>query len=120
MMEKEILNAIICSASIDDGDRGILNSMIDLDYGGAHQGFGGYCLYLPKSYSNNSQSASFNYAGVWIWRVMEVAGVTRWKDLPGKTVRADIREGMIYGIGHIIKDDWFYPKEVFAEAETRT
>ncbi len=44
-----------------------------------------------------------------IRRVMETVGVSKWEDLAGKHIRADSDHGKIYGIGHIIKDQWFYP-----------
>ena len=49
---------------------------------------------------------------------MEVAGVTKWSDLKGKTIRVvlDSPYGLILGIGHIVKDDWFFPKDEAAKA----
>ena len=39
-------------------------------------------------------------------------GVDKWEDLVEKHVRVDGEEfGEIRGIGHIIKDKWFYPKK---------
>lgn len=107
----EICNAIIKSADLDDADRGLLNCWVHLDYGDSGQGFGGYALYLPKSFQHHKLES---IAGHFIWRVMEVAGVTRWRDLPGKTVRVRRENGMAVAIGHIVKDDWFCPKVDFA------
>lgn len=106
----EIKNAIITSTSLDMGDRGLLTGWIHLDYGGSGQGFGGYALYLPKSFKNHSINSC---AGHWIFRVMEIAGVEKWDQLPGKSVRVKIDKGLIKSIGHIIKDDWFTPSEDF-------
>lgn len=44
----EIRNAIIEKARIARDDHGFLTAYLDLDFGGQHQGFGGYVLYLPK------------------------------------------------------------------------
>ncbi len=114
-MEENIKNAVITGAAITNDDHGILSAWIYLDYGGSSQGFGGYILYLPKDFTHATNQK--NYCGHFIWRVMEIAGVTEWGRLPGKCVR--VRGGGRYGgaeieaIGHIIKDDWFFPKDEF-------
>lgn len=108
----EIRNAVIASARLDDAERGLLNAWLDLDYGGGGQGFGGHVLYLPESYRHHTL-AEPNFAGRFIWRVMEIAGVTRWDLLKGKTVRVRVEGGLAVAIGHIIKDDWFCPDDDF-------
>ena len=115
-MEIETSNAIITSAIITNDDHGLLSSWLMLDYGGSGQGFGGYALYLPSSFTNHSPSAR-NYAGHWIWRVMEIAGVSRWDQLPGKTIRVRREHSKVHAIGHIVKNDWFNPSEDFARLE---
>ena len=112
-MDDEIVNARIKSARITNADHGCLTIWIDLDYGSAGQGFGGYNLYSPAMWESIDNNAHKNYAGHWIWRVMEVAEVNDWNDLKGKTVRVEIRNGLVYKIGHILKDKWFCPKEEF-------
>lgn len=109
---KDIKNAIITSAKITTGDRGFLDAWVMLDYGGSGQGFGGYCLYLPKSFKHHKLTS---VAGHFIFRVIEIAGVSEWGDLQGKSVRVDSTHSGVEGIGHIIKDDWFYPRKDFAE-----
>lgn len=104
-------NAIITSADISNDDHGLLTAWLSLDYGGGGQGFGGYALYLPKAYTHHDKKAG--YAGHFIWRVMEIAGVEHWKDLPGKTIRVRAEHDGVEAIGHIIKDNWFYPKKEF-------
>ena len=110
----EIKNAIIESVRITNEDHGLLSAWIDLDYGGMHQPFGGYSLYLPKGFKHHRLLSS---AGHFIFRTMEVAGVTEWGKLPGKTVRVSIADGLIHSIGHIVKDDWFCPSKDFKEAD---
>lgn len=118
-MSEEIRNAVIESASINDGDRGLLTAWLQLSYGGTGQGFGGYALYLPKSYSHHKVES---YAGHFIYRCMEIAGVTSWDAIRGKTIRVRLDKsgfgGSIVGIGHIVNDDWFYPKADFADGRT--
>lgn len=110
-----IKNAIIESASITNDDHGLLTSWLMLDYGdGGHQGFGGYALYLPKDFKHHGV---MSHAGHFIWRVMEVAEVSEWSRLKGKTIRVKLDKdgfnGKIEAIGHIIKDNFFNPSEEF-------
>jgi len=107
-------NAIIKSARLTSDDHGLLSAWLDLDYGGTGQGFGGYSLYLPKPYTHHDLQGP-NYAGHFIWRVMEVAGVTEWSNLPGRTIRARCEHISVHAIGHIVKDDWFNPGADFEQ-----
>ena len=109
----EIKNAIIESATLDIGDRGFLQSWIFCDYGGVVQGFGGYVLYLPKSFHHHE---IMSHAGHWIQRCMEISGVSEWSKMKGRSIRCHIENGLIKGIGHIIKDDWFFPSIDFKKS----
>ena len=106
----ETNNAIITHAVITCEDHGLLSAWLTLDYGGSGQGFGGYALYLPKSFAHHTLLSS---AGHFIYRVMEIAEVTEWNKLIGKTIRVKAEEHKVQAIGHIIKDDWFDPSEDF-------
>lgn len=106
----EIKNAIIKSAVIDTGDRCLLTAWLHLDYGGSGQGFGGYALYLPKSYTHHNLES---VAGHFIFRCMEIAEVESWDKLVGKTIRVKADHGKVYEIGHIVKNDWFNPSKDF-------
>ena len=64
----EMQNAVIESAIITNDDHGVLSAWLFLDYGGAGQGFGGYCLYLPKSFTHHKL---LSHAGHFIWRRSE-------------------------------------------------
>lgn len=106
-MSINTVNAIIIGAELSDADgRGVLTAMLTLDYGGSAQGFGGLRLY-------RSMDDKQNYAGHFIWRVMEIAGVSRWSELVRKPVRARQDGSAVYAIGHILKDEWFNPTEDF-------
>lgn len=114
-MSVETKNAVITSASIVMDDHGLLTAWLMLDYGGAGQGFGGWALYLPKPFRHHKLMSA---AGHFIWRAMEIAGVERWDQMQGKTVRVRASHDKIQAIGHIVKDDWFEPSIDFAESNT--
>ena len=50
---------------------------------------------------------------------MEIADVSSWEKMAGKTIRVKLDKGGLGGrilaIGHIVKDDWFDPSEDFKE-----
>lgn len=110
MSEVEIRNAVITDARFDT-ERG-LSAWVYLDYGGSGQGFGGYLLYAPKGWAANATPG--NFAGHFIWRVLEIAGADDWSKLKGKTVRAKATWEKVLAIGHIVKNDWFDPGADFA------
>lgn len=116
MSEIEIKNAVIKSARITADDHGLLTVWVMLDYGGSGQGFGGYELYVPKGFKYFETKS---LAGHFIWRVMEIAGVTEWAKIVGKTVRVRSDHSAVSAIGNIIKDDWFCPSDDFSENRTK-
>jgi len=114
MNEPIIENAIIESAILTTKDYGLLTAWITLKFEGSGQGFGGYSLYLPKSFSHHKL---LSHAGHFIFRVMEIAGVSEWNQLDGKAVRVKHTHSEVQAIGHIIKDDWFCPSADFERAK---
>lgn len=104
----ELKNAIIKDVRVMIEDHGLLSCYVTLDYGGSCQGFGGYELYNP-----HFRYTSKNNAGLWFFRLMETVGVYNLEELQGKAVRAYADNSKVYGIGHIVKDEWFFPQEEF-------
>lgn len=91
----ETKNAIIISAEIYIEDHGILTATVRLDYGSIVQGFGGYNLDM------DGEAKSF------IRGCLKAAGVDKWSELKGKTIRVRATPSHVLAIGHIIKDEWF-------------
>lgn len=110
----ETKNAIIESAELTTSDHGLLSGWLTLDYGGSGQRFGGWSLYLPKGYRHHTLGSP---AGHWIFRVMEIAGVEKWSQLKGKTIRVRAEHKGVQAIGHITKEDWFDPSADFQPEE---
>ena len=108
----EIKNAIITSATLTTDDHGSLDSWLGLDYGGTCQGFGGYVLYVPKSFTHHRLES---VAGHFLFRCMDIADVTDWSKMKGRSVRVKIIDGLVSAIDHIVKEDWFCPKDDFAQ-----
>ncbi len=116
MNDQPIKNGIIESVTLSSDDHGCLSSWVQIDYGGSCQGFGGYALYLPKSFSHH---ALMSHAGHFIFRVMEIAGVSSWDKVKGRSIRVRSEWNGVRAIGHIIKDDWFCPGDDFADAASK-
>jgi hypothetical protein len=108
----EQANAIIESISLTIEAHNLLSAWLYLDYGGSGQGFGGYSLYLPKSFKHHKMES---VAGHFIYRCIEIAGVGKWEDIPGKSIRVRFENSNVHEIGHIIKDDWFNPSNDFKD-----
>lgn len=106
-------NAIIGSADFLL-ERGLLTAHIQLFYSGAAQSFGGQILMVPaESPHRQDTERGPNYAGLFIDRVMQVVGVSRWSDLQDKAVRVRQDNGCVHALGHIVEDNWFTPKDEF-------
>ena len=100
----ELKNATITEVRLSNGDHGLLSAWLTLDYGGSMQNFGGHALYNPNHKTPN-------YAGLFIWRVLEVVDVSEWSKLVGKTIRVRAGHNGVEAIGHIVNDVWFHPSE---------
>ena len=97
-----ISNGRIRSTMLGFEDHGILSSMIDIEADGWGQGFGGWSL-------TGKEMAIF------VEGVLKALEVKKWEYLVGKNVRIDHSHTGVEGIGHIYKDNWFYPRKAFEE-----
>jgi len=103
----EIENAIIKSTSLGVEDHGIMTIFLHLEYDGAGQAFGGYALdsWNPEAGKRVPSVVMAEH----VTAIMEAVGVDKWEDLRGKHIRADHSNIKVFGIGHFMKDKWFYP-----------
>ena len=98
-------NAIIESTFLGKEDHGITTLILTLNYGGSCQGFGMYNLNYPT------------YGIKFIERILEVLEVESWEGLKGTHCRVIADMHHTEAIGHIIKDQWFNPKELSQKPE---
>ena len=104
-----IKNAVIKGTMLGIEDHGIMTCFLNLDYGGSGQSFGGYSL------DGFNESEDKRVGTAWgmefIRRVLEVLDVDSWEKIKGTHCRVKADHGKVYRIGHIIKDQWFDPKQ---------
>src|SRR5882762_1048797 len=99
-------------------DHGILTCLLMLDYGGNGQGFGGYAF--DQWDENKKCRVGFAYGIDFILGIFKALDIYEWGNLTGKPIRVDTdgEFGKILGIGHFIKDSWFYPEELRIKMQT--
>ena len=115
----EIKNAKIIDAKLFIEEHDILTFMIHIDAGMFSCGIGGYALdqlsWAGEKYKSE-QVRKANPAGLECMRkIMEVVGVTRWEDLPGKHIRYEDNGwgSTVDKIGNITEDKWIDIREFF-------
>lgn len=109
----EIENGRIESTMLGVEDHGIFTCVLHISFNGSGQGFGTACL---DSYDTVKKKRIGTRWGLeYIMRLMEAVGVDKWEDLQGKFVRVKRVNGLLVSIGHIVKDQWFTPKELAKE-----
>lgn len=110
-----ITNARIKSTMLGREDHGIMTWMIYIDAEDFSCGVGGYCL---DSYDKETKTRVFRAESMEsVSKLLEVVGVDKWEDLPGKYIRFEDSGwgSTVTKIGNIIKDDWFDLKEFFGK-----
>ena len=104
---KNIKNARIESTMLGREDHGIMTFMIFVRFDSAGCGVGGYAI---DRYDKDTKSRVFAASGLEaISKILDVVGVDKWEDLPGKYIRfVDNGWGStIDEIGNIMEDKWF-------------
>lgn len=109
----KIKNAKICSTTLGIEDHGVITFMIYINAYGFTCGVGRYCL---DEFCSANQTRVFRAESMEaISKVLEVVGVDKWEDLPGKYIRFEDNglSSTVTKIGNIIEDKWFDLKEFF-------
>ena len=99
-------NAKIVSTMLGFEDHGIMTCYLYLDYDGSGQGFGGYAL-------------GGEFGIEFIKKILKTLEVDKWEDLAGTHCRAEAGHDKVHRIGHILKDQWFDPKDIVPEHEKK-
>ncbi len=114
----EIKNARIRSTMLGREDHGIMTFMIFVEFGSTACGVGGYAL--DRCDGEDHETRIFSARGMEaISEILDVVGVRKWEDLPGKYIRfKDNGWGStIDEIGNIMEDRWFNLREFFSKGE---
>ena len=113
-----IKNAIITSTMLGREDHGIMTFNINLKFnGGIYCGFGGYALDFHDS---DIKTRVFRAESMeMISLILDVVGVDKWEDLPGKYVRFEDNGwgSTINKIGNIIEDKWLDVEDFFRKKD---
>lgn len=108
-----IKNAKIRSTMLGREDHGIMTFMIYIDTDEFSCGIGGFSL---DTYDKDTKTRIFRAKSMdAISKILEVVGVDKWEDLPGKYIRFEdnSRSSIITKIGNIIDNRWFDMREFF-------
>lgn len=112
-----IKNARITSTMLGREDHGIMTFMIYIDAGNFSCGVGGFCL---DEFNTASQTRAFRAKSMKaISEILNVVGVHKWEDLPGKYIRFEDNGlgSTVDKIGNIIDDKWFDVRKFFENEE---
>ena len=103
-----IKNAKIQSTLLGREDHGIMTFMIYIETSNSlFCGIGGYCL---DEFDSTTKTRVFRAESMEvISKILEVVGVDKWEELPGKYIRFEDNGwgSTVTKIGNIIDDKWF-------------
>ena len=114
----EIKNAIITKTMLGREDHGVMTFVVYVKFDSCVEC--GVGMYAIDGYDRETDSRVFTASGLEaISKILEVVGVDRWEDLPGKYIRfKDNGWGStIDEIGNIIEDKWFNLREFFSNTD---
>lgn len=106
-----IRNATIFSAELEIQHESFLCVDLGLDYGYGSQHFGGFVL----GKMNDTMKSGPEYMVHFVRRCLQITESNAISEMKGESIRVDADRAHVYGIGHLLKDDWFYPKKDFEE-----
>lgn len=109
-----IKNARITSTMLGREDHGIMTFMIYIDAGDFSCGVGRFCL---DEFNAAAQARVFRAKSMKaISEILNVVGVNKWEDLPGKYIRFEDNGfgSTVTKIGNIVNDKWFDMKNFFS------
>lgn len=114
----ELWNARITHVDLDMSDHGCITMWLTLDGGGNCVCYGGVCL--GHGYVGSKHFDASDKAMVYVMRVMDVIGVSKFSQLRGEYVRVASKGwgDTVKIIGNILKDKWFDSESFFTEEET--
>lgn len=113
----EIKNAKISSTMLGREDHGIMTFMIYIDACDFTCGVGGYCL---DEFNSATQTRVFRAESMEvISKILEVVGVDKWENLPGKYIRIEYNGlgSTVTKIGNIIEEKWLDLEEFFGKVD---
>lgn len=102
-------NAKITDVSLGIGDHCCLTFSITLKGSDWGASFGGYNLAFFNGTSFEGSEKGLEA----LTRIMDVVGVAKWEDIKGHYIRVKQENRLVVGIGNIIADKWFEPREFF-------
>lgn len=113
-MTSRITNARITGTNFGIQEDGSMVFYLTLEAGGKVYHVGG--IALDHYDADTGCRVSFGRGMHAIRRVLEVAGVSRWEDLPGTFLRVEESAWgtMVFRIGNILEDRWFDIREFLA------
>lgn len=117
-MSDGVKNAIIKSTTLGNEDHACMTFLVTLDYGGGVQSFGSYFIDHPainKDFHKERRPSIL--MGAAVKGIMQAVGVSRWEDLPNTHVRVIVEDGLVKGIGHILRDRWFRYDALWVQLE---
>lgn len=111
----KIKNAKIRSTMLGRENHEIMTFMIYISADGFDCGIGGYWL---DEFNSATQTRVFRAESMEaISKVLEVVGVDKWEDLPGKYIRFEDNGwgSKVTKIGNIIEEKWLNLEELFGK-----
>jgi hypothetical protein len=121
----EVINALICNTTFDHdyvflGNRYRKASFFSFQCDLGSNGGGRFGFYFDDDVKAepiiNGQYQIFTlplkYGDIALASILDVTESKSWEYLNGKYIRIVTSEGVIFGIGHIIKDKWFFVSNI--------